>query len=240
MRIRTFARSLARLVDTQPAYDRGASTLWFKYYRRKVETRRQQNERNKARQNVWDLHDLGDYLENTSLWRDMSHERLFELLNKVSELWKKNKQDEVKFFASISDLNQRMDDAQLGVLSRRMREMLGFKDLIQISNTVVESVIVHVESQLVAKAEGRDGRLMVLNLIREAAKVRKANNDVAEGINQPTLDKLQQFNREYHSGQRSPTPLQNDPSRVRSPSQGSLSPNKSSGPISRLFKNLFD
>lgn len=178
--------------------DKGSSSLWFKYYRRGLDARRQGADQRRDRDlNQWDAVDLDAFFADLPAIRAMTHDELLKKLESVCGLYKQNKEDENRFLSLLVDLKQRLEDSQLSILSRRMREIVGFKDLIQISNTVIDSIIGHVDREI---ARGiRPGRKTILELVKESAQIRKVNNDVAEGINQPTLDKLQQFNREYNS-----------------------------------------
>lgn len=169
--------------------------------------------------NQWDAVDLDGFFSNLTALRyhgtpndsGLGHEELLQKLEAISKLHLQNKEDEQRFLTLLKDLMQRLEDSQLAILSRRMREIVGFKvatsshkDLIQISNTVIDSIIGHVEREI---ARGvKPGRATILALVKvvkrspqESARIRKVNNDVAEGINQPTLDKLQQFDRDYNS-----------------------------------------
>ena len=137
------------------------------------------------------------FFSNVERYRGKSADELYEVLETVAKLWKENKVDEKLFLDKVIDCRQRLEDSQLSVLSRRMREIMGFKDLIQISNTVIDSVVAQLERDL--QRDLPEGRATILEIVKTSAEIRKINNDVSEGINQPTLDKLRQFDRDFRA-----------------------------------------
>lgn len=111
------------------------------------------------------------------------------------------------FLKRIRRMRERLDDSQLTIMSRTMRNVLSFSELVKISNICIESVMLELRTTqpIHITKGGISGRVLaelsrqILELLYSSAILRRNANDLSEGIVTPTIEKLEKFNREFRA-----------------------------------------
>eukprot|EP01088_Endostelium_zonatum_P017779 TRINITY_DN540_c5_g4_i2.p1 TRINITY_DN540_c5_g4~~TRINITY_DN540_c5_g4_i2.p1 ORF type:complete len:1425 (-),score=665.69 TRINITY_DN540_c5_g4_i2:150-4424(-) len=107
---------------------------------------------------------------------------------------------ERRYIRLIMSLREKLNDANLAVMNKTMRSVLSFKKLTQLSNACIDNVL--RESKNMYKIQGlKNPSLMCvcIDMVMEVAILMRRNNDFSEGINAPTLEKLERFTAAYES-----------------------------------------
>ncbi|ELR19645.1 viral Atype inclusion protein, putative [Acanthamoeba castellanii str. Neff] len=133
--------------------------------------------------------------------------------------------EERKHIHLILDLRDKLNDANLAVMNKTMRSVLSFNELVQLSDACIDNVL--KESKKLFKLPGlRNPSLMALaiDLVIEVAVLMKRCNDFSVGINQPTLEKLEKFKKDYAlRGVATPSPGRGGSPKKGAPGGGILS-----------------
>ena len=109
-------------------------------------------------------------------------------------------ENERRYVRIIMGLREKLNDANLAVMNKTMRSVLSFKKLTQLSNACIDNVL--RESKNMYKLPGlKNPSLMCvcIDMVMEVAILMRRNNDFSEGINAPTLEKLERFTAAYES-----------------------------------------
>lgn len=136
--------------------------------------------------------------------------------------------EERKHIHLILDLRDKLNDANLAVMNKTMRSVLSFNELVQLSDACIDNVL--KEAKKLFKLPGlRNPSLMALaiDLVIEVAVLMKRCNDFSVGINQPTLEKLEKFKKDYalrvRQGVATPSPGRGGSPKKGAPGGGILS-----------------
>jgi len=120
---------------------------------------------------------------------------------------KQNRKQKVEEHAVISlvyELRERLVDAEIKNITRSMPNVYYFEDILQISNSIIDSVMRDAKKKILDKRDN-DVTRIIAELVFEICRLRKSANDYAEAINQGTVDKLEKF-RKYLVGDELPEP----------------------------------
>ena len=107
----------------------------------------------------------------------------------------------------VYEFRERLVDAELKNISRAMPNVYYFDDILQISNSIIDSVVKDTRKKILEKRGDSDMIRLVSELMFENCKLRKAANgnyfrfnrkliaflEYAEAINQGTLDRLERL-----------------------------------------------
>eukprot|EP01114_Cavostelium_apophysatum_P007635 TRINITY_DN1977_c0_g3_i1.p1 TRINITY_DN1977_c0_g3~~TRINITY_DN1977_c0_g3_i1.p1 ORF type:complete len:748 (+),score=244.89 TRINITY_DN1977_c0_g3_i1:240-2483(+) len=104
--------------------------------------------------------------------------------------------EEHSFINLVVALRERLYDAELKNLTRTMRTVTTFADIVEESNVLIDSVLKELEKKVDKKVEN-DNIKIISEVLIENCKLRKIANDYSEAINQGTLDKLEKFKKHW-------------------------------------------
>jgi hypothetical protein len=136
---------------------------------------------------------------------------------------RKARADDYAFLSNVYEYRERLCDAEVKNLTRTMRNVNFFGDIIHISNTIIDSVIKDVKRKAAEREADNDMIRLAADLIQENCKLRKVANDYAEALNQGTIEKLDKFKKYW-------------------PSQGAMTPQKDASKSNSIWDRfpLFD
>jgi len=104
-----------------------------------------------------------------------------------------SRSDEHAFMTLVYEFRERLFDGEIKNLVRTMKTVTSFKDMIEVSNSIIDSVIKDIQKKVIEKKVDNENIKLISDLILENCKLRKIANDYTEAINQGTLDKLEKF-----------------------------------------------
>jgi len=100
-----------------------------------------------------------------------------------------------EFLSSVYELRERLFDCEIKNLTRAMRYVQSFEDLLYISGNVIDSVSNDAQKKVGDRHETEVG--LIVELIVENCKLRKATNDFMMAIHRATVEKLKKFNEQW-------------------------------------------
>jgi len=122
------------------------------------------------------------------------------------KVFRKQRAEDHSVISTVSELRDRLVDAEVKNITRSMPNVYYFEDIIQISNSIIDSVLRDAKKKILDRRDTETTRA-ITELIFEICRLRKISNDYAEAINQGTVDKLEKF-RKYIVGDDFPSDSQ--------------------------------
>jgi len=114
-----------------------------------------------------------------------------------------------EFLSSVYELRERLFDCEIKNLTRAMRYVQSFEDLLYISGNVIDSVSNDAQKKVGDRHETEVG--LIVELIVENCKLRKSTNDFMMAIHRATVEKLKRFNEQWPHVVPPPPQLQQPP-----------------------------
>lgn len=111
---------------------------------------------------------------------------------------KQRQMAERAFMRAVVQLREKLNDAHLTVMNKTMRTVLTFEELIKLSDALISNVA--LEAQELLKVEGLQNpswQCLLVDLVMEVCVLMQRLNDFAVGINRPTIEKMDQFKKEF-------------------------------------------
>lgn len=111
---------------------------------------------------------------------------------------KRMQREEKYFIKAICALRDKLDDANLRIMNKAMKEVLSFYQLIQLSDALISSVANEAKDLLKTKGLRNPSlACLAISLLQEVCLLMHRCNDFSVGINQPTLEKLEAFKKKF-------------------------------------------
>ena len=111
---------------------------------------------------------------------------------------KRMEREERFFIKALCELRNKLDDANLRIMNKAMKEVLTFYELIQLSDRLITSVTNEAKDLLKTKGLRNPSlACLAIDLLLEICLLMHRCNDFSVGINQPTIEKLEAFKKKF-------------------------------------------